>query len=890
MHIQFKPFPIKAVFKSMKFQLLIFSLLFHSLLHAQLHVVRDPIACAYGLKNKENKWVVTAQYQEITLQQNGFFTIKEGDKWGILTRNGKQFLDPSYDQIYQMTHDRFILQNQTTDEGYYFQKNMGIMDTNKNWILPQEFSSIQLLPKDRYLLMKTKYSRSSGVKYQTAISNLDGKIIFPYVDGVLLYRENEREIYLAGDNQLNNFSLAGNVRFLNREGKPISDSTFDKASLCGENYTVVKNNKFGLFTAEGQAIVWPRFLFELNMYDYSSSLPCLHSHHQFIFTESGKKGIVNGSWKVLLAPEYQNLVAVNSQAHQYSTARYYGYRKEKNSYDLIDVNGKVLYEADSFYVRMLRVPKTNYYQADAYKVYFFFGKRENNQMRWGILNEKAEMLVPPTNAVIILTSEFEALLVESTDAKIPKVNVVDLMQSNFGSPTQATFITQMDAIFLFQKEKHYYSLYYDEKEQAWQQQLYGYNSPKKYGNLLLIAGSLGGYIYDESKQTYEKVSSIDLFSGGRPVVHKDSKMNIVHERRGLLFNEYYSNISQQFASKNRIWVMNESGKWKLFDTTGVQRIAVEFDAIPYDWDNMLAKLNQKMGLLDSDCNWLIRPVFSDLFLFTKDCYVGITPAKHVAVIRLDNPGVMDTSYTSFIPLYYSGDGNVVYYSLEKNGKTTCYDKDGKLVSRSKKELLMSYWTEESSYMFFYIQCAEYAQKAILQNHKELVYNYYYPTYWSQIQGNKSAVINGVRGTRYGENKYFKAEFVTSKALSLSITEPPTVQLDYGKGGGSNGYLEVSNWVLQAGGTYKKVAYTDLFNANSPFYQKLIVEAIQDNPEIRIDCNKPDFLFSGAQQFSFHKDGIKLYFFEGQSQAFELILNKTQLAKIPSAKWILGYLE
>jgi hypothetical protein len=68
-----------------------------------------------------------------------------------------------------------------------------------------------------------------------------------------------------------------------------------------------------------------------------------------------------------------------------------------------------------------------------------------------------------------------------------------------------------------------------------------------------------------------------------------------------------------------------------------------------------------------------------------------------------------------------------------------------------------------------------------------------------------------------------------------------------------------------------------------------VEAIQDNPDIRIDCNQPDFLFSGAQQFSFHKDGIKLFFFEGQLQAFELILTKTQLAKIPSAKWILGYL-
>jgi hypothetical protein len=257
---------------------------------------------------------------------------------------------------------------------------------------------------------------------------------------------------------------------------------------------------------------------------------------------------------------------------------------------------------------------------------------------------------------------------------------------------------------------------------------------------------------------------------------------------------------------------------------------------------------------------------------------------------LTNPAVIDTSYSSFVPLYYSGDGNVVYFSLEKNGKTTCYDKDGKLISQSKKEILMNHWTEESSYNFFYIQCAEYAQKSMLQNHKELIYNYLYPTYWNQVQRNKSAVINGVRGTSYGENKQFKAEFVSSKTISLSITEPPTVQLDYGKSsGGSNGYLEVSNWVFQSDGTSKKVTFNDLFNSNSPIYQKIIVEAIQDNPDIKIDCNRPDFLFSGAQQFSFHKDGIKLYFFEGQSQAFNLILTKTQLAKIPSAKWILGYL-
>jgi hypothetical protein len=367
-------------------------------------------------------------------------------------------------------------------------------------------------------------------------------------------------------------------------------------------------------------------------------------------------------------------------------------------------------------------------------------------------------------------------------------------------------------------------------------------------------------------------------------------MNLIHPRKGLLFKESHTQINQQFATKNRIWAQTLKGKWRIYDTLGVQRVASEFDVVSYDWEALIVQEKWKKGLLDENCNWVIQPLFSDLFLFTKSLYVGITLTGKVAVINRNYPTQIDSSYTSFIPLYYSGDGNVVYYSLEKNGKTTCYDKDGKLVSQSKKEILMNHWTEESSYNFFYIQCAEYAQKSLLQNHRELVYDYFYPTYWNQMQRNKSAVINGIRGTSYGENKYFKAEFVASKTLSLSITEPPTVRLDYGeKNGGSSGYLEVSNWVLQAGGTYKKVAFSDIFNTYSPIYQKVIVEAIQDNPDIRIDCNKPDFLFSGAQQFSFHKDGIKLYFFEGQSQGFNLILTKAQLSKIPSAKWILGYL-
>ncbi len=875
----------------MKVKLLFLALLINAFAFSQLQIVRDPIACAYGLKNADKKWVVPAQYQEIQLQQSGFFTFKDGDKWGILTRTGKVFVGAKYDQINMLTADRFVLVNKKV-ENSYTQNLMGIMDTSKVWVLPQEFSSIQQLNKGRFLVVKTTYSKMGLPKHQSTILEGNGATLLPYFDGVMIYKFNEQSVYVVGDNLAESSTVIGNVRFFSSEGKLLSDSTFDKATPCGDNYTVLKNNKYGLFSAEGKVIIWPKYEFEKYPYNYSNALPCLHSHHQFIFIENGKKGILNGDRKVHLAPIYEKLITIYAQVQTVSSARYFGYLSETNSYDLIDVKGKKLAEADTFMTKNIRVPKTDYYAQDAYRIYFFFGKRQGKGFNWGIMDEKGVVLVPATNATILITNNFEGLLVESANNGVPQVNRTLLTEAiTTGFKTQpVTFKAQLDSIYLFQYEQNYYPLIYDQTQKMWRQEMYGYNLPKSFGHLLLISGNMGGFIYDKSTNLATKVKNIDFYNGGLPAVQTEDGMNLIHPRLRFLFKESHTQINQQFASKNRIWGQTMKGKWRIYDTLGVQRVASEFDAISYDWEALIVQEKWKKGLLDENCSWVIQPLFSDLFLFTKSLYVGITLTGKVAVINRNNPTQIDSSYTSFIPLYYSGDGYVVYYSLEKNGKTTCFDKEGKLVSQSKKEILMNHWTEESSYNFFYIQCTEYAQKSILQDHKELVYDFFYPTYWSQMQRNKSAAINGIRGTSYGENNYFKAEFVTSKTISLSITEPPTVQLDYGKNsGGSTGYLEISNWVLQASGTYKKVAFTDLFNTNSPVYQKIIVEAIQDNPDIRIDCNKPDFLFSGAQQFSFHKNGIKLFFFEGQSQAFELILSKAQLSKIPSAKSILGYL-
>ncbi len=865
---------------------LFFVILSH-LVGAQLTIVRDPISCTYGLKDQEKKWVVKPQFQDIQAQQNGFYTFKVGEQWGVLTKKGKILIKAHFDQITMITPGLFLVTNQKKEHHYNYSV-MGVIDTLSTWLFPQEYSSIKPLSGERYLLVKSTFSKQAAPQNESTIADAKGELLFPFIPGVILYTHQKKPVYLVGDQLSGPFTVSGNVRFISNNGKTISDSTFDKGQPCGENFTIVKNNKFGLFDATGKAIVWPRFEFERNIYDPQNSLPCLHSHHQFIFNENGKQGVVDGSWKVVVPPTYKSIVPVNSLAHISSPVRYSGQNSEKKSFDLIDLTGKVLYEADTFITRIIRIPSKTYYAQDANRVFFFFEKRHGKELLWGILNEKGEVLTPATNENIIITSELEALFIERGKDNIPNVKRSLLSESESLQKTSASFKIKMDSIYLFQHEDKFYPLIYDGTQHIWLQELYGYTLPRSYGNLLLISGSRGGFIYDKKKNSFEKVRSIDLFNGDMPLIHSIEGVNIVHPDKGILFKEYHLQINQQFKSQNRIWVQKQTGKWQLYDSVGKLRIEAEFDAISYDWESMIVQQNFKKGIIDDNCNWIIKPVFSELFPFTKTLYVGISQSKKVAVLNLNDPSKIDSSYSSFIPLYIAPEGSQAFYALEKDGKSTCFDKEGNQVSLTKKEIYTQFWTDPLNYNFFRLQCLS-EQKTDVARHKDLIYDHLYPIYSNTILQNKGAVINGERGTSYEVKKQFKVEHASLGSLSISISEPQFIQPDMDWHSKNHSYLEVTNWIFLKDGSTKKVVFSDLFNANNPVYQKAIVETIQDLPDLRIDCSNPEYLFDGNKQISLQKEGVKIYFSGNNAQAFELILSKERIAKISSAKWILDYL-
>jgi len=372
-------------------------------------------------------------------------------------------------------------------------------------------------------------------------------------------------------------------------------------------------------------------------------------------------------------------------------------------------------------------------------------------------------------------------------------------------------------------------------------------------------------------------------------------MNLLHPKKGKLFQSDLLLVNQQFASKNRIWGQQQNGTWKIYDTVGKVSSPIEFNAISYYWDTMIVQSNYKKGLLDEKLNWLAPPIYSDLFLAAKNIYVGITPGNHVTVINTLSKRILDTTYNSFTPLVFMPSTNTFYFSLKKNGMSSIYDQQLNPVKTTEKELLTGFWTNPLSYNMYHLFVTLPNEKMVLSNSQtDLIYSEVYPFYQKNKMQNNQFVTNGIRGAGNNGMYLFKATPVGSNRLSLVIEQPRKARIDtddikfHHEAPITEFFFETINWLLVKD-EWRKINFNDLFQTKNQDYRTAILSAIEQQPSLKINCNEPTYLFEGARHFSLTDDGVILFFFAGESQAFELKLSKDQLAKISSAKWIVPYL-
>lgn len=64
-----------------------------------LRVVKDIITCAYGIKNAEGDWVISAKYINLYTTNLGYFVAQDQDGVGLLVPDGSVLIEYQYGQI-----------------------------------------------------------------------------------------------------------------------------------------------------------------------------------------------------------------------------------------------------------------------------------------------------------------------------------------------------------------------------------------------------------------------------------------------------------------------------------------------------------------------------------------------------------------------------------------------------------------------------------------------------------------------------------------------------------------------------------------------------------------------------------------------------------------------
>lgn len=862
---------------------------------AQVTIVRDPLACAYGLKNKNNQWVVPAQYQQLLLLDNNNYACQLAEKWGIVTRNGKTLLDPVHDNVSIFFPGKYLVTKTDYSSNNQLRK-VGLIDTAGTWVFPQEFASIQRMQNLSYCLVKSKEISHNQTAYQSSFADENGTILFPFVDGCILSAFYQKPTYLVGSSTIGTYTVSGNVRIINDQGAYLSDSTYDMGMPCGNKFIVTRKGKYGLLDSVGNTLIAPSFHLDVQTYNYENPLICLHGHHQVQFFVNNLRGVINGDWKVIIPPTYVSLNTINSNFNAYTKGRYIGKDATSMKYNLLSEKGELLFQADSMYTKAIPIPKSNYYEQDQYNVYYVYRDDKFGQDKWGVIDGGGIVLLDGYDKVMI-NNQSKAFCITAKGTQVPAISLIDLTKMSSFKTENLHFYRKIDSLYLFKHDGKIYPLVYVSRSNDWELDLYSERLPFEIGDFTIINGNYNAYIINNKSQEIEKVSRIDQHSGKYPIIYKTESMNLLHPTKGKLFHPDLLQVNQQFASENRIWGQQQNGTWKIYDTVGKVISPIEFNAISYYWDTMIVQSNFKKGLLDEQLNWLAPPIYSDLFLVTKNNFVGITPGNHVTVINTLSKRTLDTTYNSFTPLVFMPSTNTFYFSLKKNGESTIYDQQLNPVKTTEKELLTGFWTNPLSYNMYHLFVTLPNEKTFLSSSQtDLIYSEVFLYYQQNLMQNNQFVTNGIRGAGNNGLYLFKATPVGSNRLSLVIEQPRRARIDtddvkfHDKEPApvSEFFFETTNWLLVKD-EWRKINFNDLFQTKNQDYRTAILAAIEQQPSLKINCNEPTYLFEGARHFSLTDDGVILYFFAGESQAFELKLSKEQLAKIASAKWIVPYL-
>jgi hypothetical protein len=708
-----------------------------------LHVVKDNIACTYGLKNDSGQWVVPAQYTKITTTNNWInFIVTSGEKSGVIDKEGKTVLPVLYDHITTIgypkaigftlslngkygvldsvgkpvipfEYDAMTFMWRYKSPLYIIQKNAqwGIVDQTNHLLLPIEYAEITVDEHGYGYFLKKKRDKNNPVNYRNEFvgyGDSSGIVIScmyrEIKDAYDYYNPDLTKLFIVTDS-----SSRMNRGVVNNKNEIIIPLVYNDVWSSVIAYPQEKKEeRFVVETSEGYGTeLYGVFDFHGNkIIDPGTRLICSYSnrfsdHFAFNSTDTlpakqnQKWGLLTGNNVWVTSQEYDSIILPEYVPHA-PELRWIVLKNKK--YGTLSANGKIFIPVEYDVLREINDNdgrNTNSYAYINDNTYYFIGKKNGKS---GMTDNKGKEWVPYIYDTILdfgsdfyFTNKTEAVYFKRAES------------NNYGRSISAEafplkyYFKISDSLLVYKSKYSYYA----------------FEDSTTKGKLLLIT-PLAIYNDNENEKLIDAIVCHEGYSRWYAkeeicdtLTFDKTGKPVVNPLKGIEIANYYNDNIIFRSKEKKLGIISKNGKIlvpAIYD--GFQ--PVDYDNRSYLWIKFQADSScpfYKDQYNDCPCGWTLcdslrKPVCKTLFdypfLFVSDLepvYVngkaGLFDVKTkrflIPPLYSDMISIYGNPYENYYnsPVYdYNQNEKKLFYVIRDNGEFGIVDSTGKWVSDS----------------------------------------------------------------------------------------------------------------------------------------------------------------------------------------------------------------
>ncbi len=647
----------------------------------ELRIVKDNIACAYGIKNDKGEWVAQPVYTSITMSKHGYFFVKDGNLQGILNLKAETVIPCKYNSIsFPGTPDismvyRYDQMKDTYNRYTQFMvaagDKKGIINNKGKIVHPVQYSFIKVDRYGKYFLYRQEI-RNQYAHIYTTIGDTAGNILFKEKKGYVMAFDNSGIMAIGGYAHYDH-TISGKAGLIDMNGNLLCDTIYNQLSSCADGtYAIELDGKTGMIDAKGNVLVKPEYRILYSGYG-TPTMACLCEKNIkkiYRIYDDKKVGLMRGNGTVILKPEYDN---IEETPHYHKTSWYHWLIFQGKNKGILNDKYETVFPAEYQLIQPCQTYHNNNHNSGVKHMHVFLKK--NN--KWGFYADNGKELEPcvhdtffrfdymgykrndirifylikDNNTVAYNVMEYPAKKLELKPiSKYKNAElfsdgslILPVLRGENGEQINENFDYRESGNLFFIQQRHRV-LVYNRNSKKWftarvadhQRGIY-IEILTKTGKAGLINSKTGAWvtdtIYTEFEQNYR--SNKFIWAKTSYVAPKNGTVIIGTSNQNL------------WQTTNKISCPKSTPLWVLLDTTGKIVCKEKFDYHGPITDTLsLLKSNGRMGLFNTMLlKWDIPPQFNKLETKGGKLYMATSCGGKFGLYHETGKKLCDTVYT-----------------------------------------------------------------------------------------------------------------------------------------------------------------------------------------------------------------------------------------------------